>query len=68
MPMTDITHVKGGKAHPFYQAVRQETGFVPRWNFNKILISPEGSVAGTWGSVVKPDSQVITAQIEAMLD
>ena len=38
MPMADITHVKGAQAHSFYKAVRAETGFVPRWNFNKVLI------------------------------
>ncbi|QBF29774.1 glutathione peroxidase [Thalassococcus sp. S3] len=68
MPMTDITHVKGSKAHDFYRQVRAETGFVPRWNFNKVLIAPDGSVAETWGSSVKPDSRQITRAIEAYLN
>lgn len=67
LPMTDITHVKGPKAHPFYAWVRASTGFVPGWNFNKVLIAPDGSLAGTFGSTVKPLSGKITGPIEAML-
>lgn len=67
LPMTDITPVKGADAHPFYRAVRAETGFEPGWNFNKILIAPDGSVAGTWGSVARPLSGQITGAIERLL-
>lgn len=67
LPMTDITRVKGADAHPFYKAVRAETGFIPRWNFNKVLIAPDGSVAGTWGSRTKPMSQDIRGAVEALL-
>lgn len=68
MPMTDITHVKGAAAHPFYQAVKAETGFVPGWNFNKVLIAPDGAVVATWGSAVRPQSRKVTGAIEALLD
>jgi len=68
LPMTDITPVKGPKAHPFYAWVRAETGFVPAWNFNKVLISPDGRVAGHWGSGTKPLSGAITKAVEALLD
>jgi glutathione peroxidase len=67
-PMADITHVKGAKAHPFYKAVASETGFTPKWNFNKVLISPSGEVAATWGSNVRPLSRKVTKAIEAMLN
>ena len=67
LPMTDINHVTGAKAHPFYQWVRAETGFVPGWNFNKVLIAPDGSVAGTWGAGVKPGSAAIAGKIDALL-
>ncbi|MGC1502639.1 MAG: glutathione peroxidase [Sulfitobacter sp.] len=67
LPMTDISHVKGGKAHAFYKAVLAETGFVPRWNFNKVLIGPEGAVLGTWGASVKPQSRAIVGAIEPLL-
>lgn len=68
LPMTDITSVRGAGAHPFYRAVRAQTGFVPAWNFNKILIAPDGSVAGTWGSSVRPDARRITREIESYLN
>jgi glutathione peroxidase len=68
VPMTDITSVRGALAHPFYKQVAAETGFEPAWNFNKILIAPDGSVAGTWGSAVRPDARAITRQIETFLD
>jgi glutathione peroxidase len=68
LPMTEITHVKGADAHPFYAWLRQETGFVPGWNFNKVLIAPDGSIAGTFEAPVKPESAQIAGRIEAMLE
>jgi glutathione peroxidase len=67
LPMTEITPVLGREAHPFYQWVREETGFAPRWNFNKVLIGPDGQIAGTFGSGVQPESDQIAGQIAAML-
>ena len=67
LPMTTITHVKGGNAHPFYKWLAQSEGWAPQWNFNKVLIAPDGSVAGTWGSATRPTSGVLTRQIEALL-
>ena len=68
LPMTEITPVRGGGAHPFYRAVKAETGFEPAWNFNKVLVGPDGEVAGTWGSLTKPGSREIAGRIEAMLN
>lgn len=68
LPMTDITHVKGPDAHPFYAWVREQTGFVPKWNFNKVLIDGQGRVAGTWPSGVEPMSSDIRSAVEAALD
>ncbi|MCE8539868.1 glutathione peroxidase [Ruegeria pomeroyi] len=68
LPMTDILHVKGTQAHPFYKAVKAETGFEPAWNFNKVLVAPDGSVAATFGSAVKPDSARMKREIEALLN
>jgi glutathione peroxidase len=67
LPMTDITPVTGADAHPFYAWVRESTGFAPRWNFNKILIAPDGSVAGTWGATTRPTGRPIVRAIEALL-
>ena len=68
LPMTEITHVKGAEAHPFYAWVREETGFVPGWNFNKVLLAPDGSVAATFGAPTAPESRAITSRIEAFLE
>lgn len=68
LPMTEITHVKGKDAHPFYAWLRDKTGFVPGWNFNKVLIAPDGSIAGTFGAPVKPEGPQIAGRIEAMLE
>lgn len=68
LPMTDITHVRGPQAHPFYKAVKAETGFEPGWNFNKILLGPDGAVVGTWGSATRPESSTILREIEALLN
>ncbi len=56
LPMTEITHVKGADAHPFYQWLLSTEGFQPKWNFNKVLLGPDGEVLETWGSMPAPDS------------
>jgi glutathione peroxidase len=68
LPMTEITHVKGTDAHPFYAWVKEEAGFVPGWNFNKVLIGPDGAVVATFGAPVAPESDAIAGRIEAMLE
>lgn len=68
LPMTEITHVRGAAAHPFYAWLRETEGFVPAWNFNKVLISGEGEVVATYGSTVAPLSRKLRGDIEALLD
>lgn len=68
MPMTEITHVKGADAHPFYQSLREDEGFTPRWNFNKVLIDQNGDVVETYGSQISLLSSAITRQIEALIE
>ena len=67
MQMTGITPVRGSRAHPFYRSLRDDIGFVPRWNFNKVLIDPDGAVVATYGSHVTPLSDTLTQKIEALL-
>ena len=67
LPMTDITQVTGGNAHPFYRWLAAEHGFEPEWNFNKVLIGPSGELVMTWGSAVTPLSGAIARAIEAVL-
>lgn len=67
LPMSTITPILGANAHPFYAWVKQTAGWVPSWNFNKVLISPDGQVAGTWRSTTSPTSRDIRKSIEAFL-
>lgn len=67
LPMTRITHVKGKGAHPFYRWMADEHGFIPGWNFNKVLLGPDGLPRGTWGAPVTPMSSAITGAVEAVL-
>ena len=68
LPMTTITHVKGPKAHPFFKWIKNEYGFVPSWNFNKILLNQDGQMVASFGSVARPTGWRITKSIEALLD
>lgn len=67
LPMTAITGVLGEGAHPFWRWLAEAHGFVPGWNFNKVLIGGDGRVLGTWGSAVRPTGPAITAAVEAAL-
>lgn len=67
-PMTEITAVTGPEAHPFHAWERTETAFRPRWNFNKVLIGPDGRIVETFGAAIKPESDVIAGRIEAFLE
>ncbi len=67
LPMTDITHVRGPDAHPFYQWMQASQNWAPRWNFNKVLIGGDGTVLGTWRSRVEPNDPRILSLIEAEL-
>ena len=68
MPMSITTSVKGNQAHPFFKAIKKETGFVPSWNFNKVLIDKDGHLAATWGSTTNPMSAKIISAIKASLN
>ena len=67
LPMTDIMRVKGPKAHPLYREIKIETGFAPRWNFNKVLFDQDGEVVATWGSNVSPMSLPIKRAVTQAL-
>lgn len=67
LPMADITRVRGAGAHPFYRWLAEEHGFTPRWNFNKVLIGPDGEFVAAWGSTTEPLSRAITGRIDALL-
>ncbi|MFN3937072.1 MAG: glutathione peroxidase [Gemmobacter sp.] len=67
LPMTEITRVRGPDAHPFYRWLEQTHGFVPAWNFNKVLLDGKGRMVGTWGSATRPTSGPLVRAIEPLL-
>ncbi|HTZ77950.1 MAG TPA: glutathione peroxidase [Stellaceae bacterium] len=68
-PIAGKEHVIGSGAHPFYRWIEAELGEggVPRWNFHKYLLAPDGSLAGAWPSAVKPQAPEIVEEIERLL-
>ena len=55
MPMSVTTSVKGDQAHPFFKSLKEESGFVPSWNFNKILIDARWELSRNMGIHYKPN-------------
>lgn len=68
-PLAAKEHVLGPQAHALYRWIEAELGDagVPRWNFHKYLIAPDGSLAGAWPSAVKPMAPEIVEEIEGLL-
>jgi glutathione peroxidase len=68
-PLTEKYRVVGGAAHPFYRWVAAQLGEggTPRWNFHKYLVGPDGQLAGTWPTHIRPSDAAIAAEIENAL-
>ena len=66
-PIAGITKITGNEAHPFYKWLEKNKNYKPRWNFNKILISPAGNIEKFFGSMNNPNSEKITNAIEEIL-
>ena len=68
-PLTEKQQVVGPEAHPFFRWIAAELGDagVPRWNFHKYLVGPDGSLVGAWPSSVRPTDPVVTAEIDRLL-
>lgn len=68
-PLADKVRVLGASAHPFYRWVAAELGEggAPRWNFHKYLVGPDGGLAGTWPSGVRPTDAAVTGEIDKLL-
>ena len=64
MPMSETMSVRGPEAHSFFKYVKHQSGFAPKWNFNKILVSGDGKVVNTWGALTRPMAAKITKAIE----
>ncbi|WP_017590876.1 glutathione peroxidase [Nocardiopsis ganjiahuensis] len=71
-PMTEKVDVNGERRHPLYAGLvgtadsEGHSGDV-RWNFEKFLIAPDGTVAARFAPQTEPDSDEVVKQIEAVL-
>jgi glutathione peroxidase len=71
-PLFEKIDVNGAQAHPIYRELTQvpdadgEAGDV-KWNFEKFLVAPDGSVVGRFRPPVTPEDPALIAAIEAQL-
>jgi len=71
-PLTAKVEVNGAGRHPLYAAMVDtpdadgHTGDI-RWNFEKFLVAPDGTVAARFGPQVTPDAPELVAEIERQL-
>ena len=68
-PMTAKAIVKGNGAHPFYKWANDELGWRarPKWNFHKYLIGRDGSLQGSFSSMVSTESSKLRNKITQLL-
>ena len=66
-PMFEKTRVAKRNADPFYQALANQSGDYPRWNFHKYLLDRQGNVVASYGSSVEPDDESLISTIESHL-
>jgi glutathione peroxidase len=71
-PMTEKVDVNGDDRHPLYQVLTAEPdaeGYAGdiRWNFEKFLVGPDGTIRARFGPRTTPDSPEVLAAIESAL-
>ncbi|TNY34958.1 glutathione peroxidase [Thermomonospora catenispora] len=71
-PMTEKIEVNGEGRHPLYRELvgaadaSGHTGDI-RWNFEKFLVAPDGTVAARFAPQTEPDDEALIAAIERVL-
>ncbi|HLB06075.1 MAG TPA: glutathione peroxidase [Alphaproteobacteria bacterium] len=68
-PLAAKERVSGKEAHPFYRWIAEEFGeaAVPRWNFHKYLVAPDGELVEIFPSKVEPLDKALIEAVEATL-
>lgn len=68
-PLTEKEPVSGPSAHPFYKWAAQAAGAgsVPKWNFHKYLIGPDGKIAAWFPTKTSPMAPDVTKAVETAL-
>jgi len=57
----------GSTAKALFKRLRKQTGQSPSWNFNKFLISPDGSRVQHFSGTVSPRNRKLEKSVRAML-
>lgn len=59
----------GADAHPLYRWIAGHKGedALPKWNFHKILIGPDGAVVAVFPTRVRPTAPEVVSAIETAL-
>ena len=65
--MLEPSKVTGENANKLFQQLRAKTGESPKWNFNKYLISLDGSSVKHFSSSVEPESLEMIEAIESFI-
>jgi glutathione peroxidase len=67
-PLTAKVHVRGPAAHPLFQWLAEEGGFLarPRWNFYKFLIGKDGQLRNWFSSLTPPGSRRFARAVELL--
>jgi glutathione peroxidase len=71
-PLTEKIEVNGARRHPIYQELTQiadssgRAGDI-RWNFEKFVVSADGSTITRFGPQVSPDDPAVVAAVETGL-
>jgi glutathione peroxidase len=68
-PLFEKTDVNGADRHPLYAALTETAdaegnGGDVEWNFEKFLVSRDGTVAGRWRSKTEPDDPDLLTAVE----
>jgi glutathione peroxidase len=71
-PLTEKVEVNGERRHPLYVELvdtPDAEGYIGdiRWNFEKFLVAPDGSVAARFHPRVEPQSAELTTAVEKLL-
>ncbi|TJZ64147.1 glutathione peroxidase [Chitiniphilus eburneus] len=66
-PMAEASHVTGDEANPLFKRLSAASGSVPKWNFHKYLIAPDGKTVTAFPSKVTPDDPAIMGPIKGWL-
>lgn len=68
-PISSVTKVIGDNSHPFFKWIREQTGkeLMPKWNFYKFIISPDGSLYSHYSSMTAVKSKKIINDINTLI-